>query len=178
MTTLTQHIENINAKTQAWIDEDPKNRWGGMLSTDLDHWAGYGITTVEQFERYQLETSIWDAYKDAHGVRPRGIDFASMSMDELEKFAQDTYAALETEMEREAAQEQKNIQEFENFVEEMMTSWNIDRQTAIRWVLDSKSDGEVYYDGGYACYCMGLPYSRYEKEFDAVLKIIQQKAAA
>ena len=35
MNALVKHIEGINAKTQAWIDEDPGNRWAGMITTDL-----------------------------------------------------------------------------------------------------------------------------------------------
>ena len=34
MKDLIAHIEGINAKTQAWIDEDPTNRWAGMITTD------------------------------------------------------------------------------------------------------------------------------------------------
>ena len=39
---LLEYINRLNAKGQAMMDADP-NLWVGMLTTDLDHWAGYGI---------------------------------------------------------------------------------------------------------------------------------------
>lgn len=34
MSELINYIEAQNAKTQVWMDEDPDNRWGGMITTD------------------------------------------------------------------------------------------------------------------------------------------------
>ena len=48
---LLDFINQLNAKGQAMMDEDP-NLWVGMLTTDLDHWAGYGITTPDQLGDY------------------------------------------------------------------------------------------------------------------------------
>lgn len=81
MSALLKHIEALNAKTQAWIDEDPGNRWAGMMTTDLDHWAECGVYTPEQFDRLMDEECYSDVYKDRYGVRPRNI--SSMSDEEL-----------------------------------------------------------------------------------------------
>jgi hypothetical protein len=32
--------------------EDDPHLWVGMLTTDLDHWASYGITTPDQLGEY------------------------------------------------------------------------------------------------------------------------------
>ena len=83
--TLAEHLAALNAKTLAWIAEDPDNRWAGLLTEDLTHWVEMGITTVAQYKRYDLETLVWEMYKDATGFRPRHIDFKSMSDEELQR---------------------------------------------------------------------------------------------
>ena len=83
--TLAEHLAALNAKTLAWIAEDPDNRWAGLLTEDLTHWAEIGITTVAQYKRYDLETLFWEMYKDATGFRPRHIDFKSMSDEDLQR---------------------------------------------------------------------------------------------
>lgn len=87
MTSLATYLANLNAATLAWIAEDPDNRWAGLITEDLSHWAEMGIYTVEQYQRYDLETLVWDMYKDAHGIRPRHLDLKAMSLEELRKEA-------------------------------------------------------------------------------------------
>jgi hypothetical protein len=83
--TLAQHLANLNAEKLAWIAEDPDNRWTGLWVEDLAHWAEYGVTTVAEFERYELETFFWDMYKEVTGCRPRHIDIKAMSDEDLKK---------------------------------------------------------------------------------------------
>lgn len=85
--TLAQYLADRNAATLAWIAEDPDNRWAGLITEDLSHWAEMGIYTVAQFERYDLETLVWEMYKDATGFRPRHLDLKAMSDEELRKEA-------------------------------------------------------------------------------------------
>ena len=85
--TLAEFLAAKNAETLAWIAEDPDNRWAGLLTEDLAHWAEIGIHTVAQYRRYDLETLVWEMYKDAMGFRPRHMDFASMTDEELEREA-------------------------------------------------------------------------------------------
>lgn len=85
--TLAQHLANLNAEKRAWVAEDPDNRWTGLYVEDLAHWAEYGVFTVAQFQRYELETMIWDMYKEVTGFRPRHLDFKSMSDKELNDLA-------------------------------------------------------------------------------------------
>ena len=82
--TLAEFLAAKNAETLAWIAEDPDNRWAGLLTEDLAHWAEIGIHTVAQYRRYDLETLVWEMYKDAMGFRPRHMDFSSMTDAELE----------------------------------------------------------------------------------------------
>ena len=94
--TLAEYLRDRNAKTEAWVAEDPDNRWAGTYTEDLAHWAEMGVLTVRDFERYEMETSIWDLYKEVYGFRPRHMDIASMTFEQLNK----EYDYLLTEMKR------------------------------------------------------------------------------
>jgi hypothetical protein len=65
-----------------------------------------GVLTVRDFHRYEMESSIWDLYKEVTGIRPRHMDFKSMSFEELEK----EYSYLLDQMKR---QEEHWIEESE-----------------------------------------------------------------
>jgi hypothetical protein len=88
--SLLSHIESLNAKTQAWIDEAP-GRGGCLRTTDIAYWNSIGVHTVEDFERQELENTIWDVYKEVHGVRPRGLGLKDMSMLELKEMLTGLY---------------------------------------------------------------------------------------
>lgn len=44
--TLIEYIRALNKITEDWVAEKPEERWGGLLTEDLDHWHEYGITTA------------------------------------------------------------------------------------------------------------------------------------
>jgi hypothetical protein len=100
--TLAEHLAALNAKTLAWIAEDPANRWAGLLTEDLTHWAEMGITTVAQYKRYELETLVWDMYKDATGIRPRHLNLKSMSLEELQDLVNYCGRQIEAQIEADA----------------------------------------------------------------------------
>lgn len=85
MITLAQYLRERNAATEAWVAEDPDNRWAGTYTEDLAHWAEIGVHTVEQFKRHENETLFWDMYKDATGCRPRHVNLKDMTDEELER---------------------------------------------------------------------------------------------
>jgi hypothetical protein len=97
--TLAQHLANLNAEKLAWVAEDPDNRWTGLWVEDLSHWHEMNIFTVAQFKRYDLETLVWEMYKDAMGFRPRHIDFKSMSDEELQAEADSLGRMIESQIE-------------------------------------------------------------------------------
>lgn len=83
--TLAAHIAALNAEKLAWIAEDPDNRWTGLYVEDLAHWAEIGVLTVLDFQRYELQSLVWEMYKDVTGIRPRHMDFDSMSLEDLQR---------------------------------------------------------------------------------------------
>ena len=96
------------------------------LVADLSHWAGYGIDTVEAFDRYLLEEDYINTYKEANGFKPRGLDLSSISDEELRAaiVVMDEYSS------READLAEKEIQY-------VMANYEISREDAIRWIDDA-----------------------------------------
>ena len=154
---LVQHLESKNAETKKWMDENPGS-WGGMIVTDPTHWASYGVYTVEDFERYELETYIYEGHKDAYGVKGRHYDFKNMSLTELKAEADNISNAVKSAIKAEAEVEKNNIAEFEAQIKHNIAAGATDRTTAIRWILEAEGliDEQDY---GYICYSSGLPYS-------------------
>jgi len=99
--TLAEHLAALNAEKQAWIDAGP-DRWAGFYTEDLSHWAEMGIHTVADFERYELETLVWDMYKDATGIRPRHLNLKSMSLEELQDLVNYCGKQIEAQIEADA----------------------------------------------------------------------------
>jgi predicted DNA-binding protein (UPF0278 family) len=128
----------------------------------------------EMTNREKLEAFIWDAYKDAYGVRPRGVyDFDAMSEAELEEEADRLSDAVVEEIERERAEKAKAVRMFRAKLRAIMRYGANDRKTAMRWILEGNGAiGEC--DAGYMCYKMGLPYSM-EKYIRPVLMEINAK---
>lgn len=81
MTDLLKHIEAINAEAQARMDADP-DLWCSMWTTDLNHWAEYGVFTADDFDRHNLIAGISDASKDLYGCRLR-LEWDDLTVEEL-----------------------------------------------------------------------------------------------
>lgn len=82
MITLAQYLRDRNAATEAWVAEGP-DRWAGLYTEDLAHWAEIGVLTVRDFMRYEMECQYSDLHKDACGFRPHGVDTSTWTYDEL-----------------------------------------------------------------------------------------------
>ena len=83
--TLILHIRAENAKTRAWVDEDPDNRMAFTAIDNAEHWAKYGVTSVAEFKLYNARAELWDWYKEVHGIRPRWMNVWDMSLEEVEE---------------------------------------------------------------------------------------------
>ena len=163
---LVKHIEAINAKTQRWMDENPGS-WGGMIVTDPAHWAEYGVHTVADYERYELETYIYEGHKDAFGTKGRHYDFKNMTMEELKAEADYISNAVKNTMEEEAQAEKQRVEQFEAQVKHTIAAGAGNRKTAIRWIIDGEGLTDEK-DMSYICYSLGLPYSM-EDELQSAL---------
>lgn len=138
--TLAQYIADRNAETLAWIAEDPSNRWAGLIVEDLAHWAEQGILTVRDFQRHDLICTIWDLYRDVTGMRPRHMDFDSMSFEELQAEIVSLSYAAALEREREAEMEAMQMEyAYQDALEEDME--RAERPEPIDYVAANYQEG-------------------------------------
>ena len=108
----------------------------------------------------QARETYWDMYKDAYGVRPRGVDTSSWTVETfLKEFA---YLGLVIEREEIARKEAetKAIFSFEKRVDDLIFSGAKDRATAMRWIHEAE---DTQGDDEYLSYTLGLPYQYFRK---------------
>ena len=108
------------------------------------------MTTVEQYA-----CQFWDMYKDAYGVRPRGIDTSSWTEEQFEAEFVQLAKVAEEEAIRERAAQARAAHDFEIRMLDLLMSGAKDREMAMRWIHEAEgSDG----DDEYLCFLLGLPY--------------------
>ena len=158
--TLLEHIKNINAKSKAWMAANPGS-WAGMVVEDIKFWNDQGIFTVEDYERSNLETSVYEMHKEAYGVKGRHYNFKEMSNAELEKELDHLCDVAKREAEIEKRAEDDSYQNFEKTVANTIKHGANDREEAIRWILEAE-DLIDYFDKepDYICHSLGLSYDK------------------
>ena len=107
----------------------------------------------------QAQCQFWDMYKDAYGVRPRGIDTTGWTLADFDKEFEFLANLIQQNFEQEQADQKVAVAEFEAKVATLVNG-TTSRETAIAWLMDSV---EAQGDPEYACYLFGLPYG-YLKE--------------
>jgi len=154
--TLLQHLQNINAKSKAKMAETP-GLWIGMITEDLEHWAGYGVYTPAQLDRYFLEVDVYEMHKEAFGVKGRHYDFDKMTDQELKDEFESLAKIAKAEQEAEAKAEKEAYENFEEQIKKNLEFGAETREDAIKWILAAEGL-ENEKDAGYICYCLGLSY--------------------
>jgi hypothetical protein len=121
---------------------------------------------MEQFKSWEQMTALeqaretyWDMYKDAYGVRPRGVDTTGWTLEYFEaEFAGLATAIEQAERERRAA-EQEAIAKFEDRVANLMHTGTC-RERVIAWLMDAEHAND---DLEYFAFTQGLPYGYFRK---------------
>lgn len=108
---LLAHLTEIRRKTEAWVAEDPKNRWATVPTEDLEHWEKLGITTVAQYEHYNLVCTAYELTRSAFGYKPSWVHLAEMSSEELRKEIDFLSEQCKLQIEDEKRQEELERQE-------------------------------------------------------------------
>jgi hypothetical protein len=110
------------------------------------------LSNIEQYK------SIFsDMYKDAYGIRPRGIDTNWTEEEYLKEFEYlDTIISRKEQIEKEIQEE--SITSFELLVTKTINMGAYTRENAIRWIIDDERDI------GYVEYSHNLPYG-YLKDY-------------
>ena len=122
---------------------------------------------MEQFKTWEEMTVVeqyacqyWDMYKDAYGVRPRGVDTSHWTLEDFEAEFEGLGVAIEAAEKVRVASEQHAIFSFEKRVDDLIFSGAKDRATAIRWIHEAE---DTQGDDEYLCYTLGLPYQYFRK---------------
>ena len=130
MKDLIAHIESINAKSKEEMDKTP-GLWIGMITTDPEHWKGYGITTPAQYDRYMLEMDVYEMHKSAYGTKGRHYDFENMTDQELKDEYDHLCKVANEEYEQKFYAEQV---ESSRLVQKTIDLGAGDEETALRWL--------------------------------------------
>jgi hypothetical protein len=119
------------------------------------------FTTWEQMsDLEQAQCQYWDMYKDAYGVRPRGVDTSAWTLADFDAEFQLLGEIIKQEDIARKAAETEAIEKFEQHVINTIGMGARDRETALRWIMDaSNANG----DWEYLCYDLGLPYQYFRK---------------
>jgi len=121
---------------------------------------------MEQFKSWeemsaleQARETYWDIYKDAYGVRPRGVDTSTWTLADFEM----EFASLGSVIEREEVDrktaEAEAIVKFEDRVTNLMHTGTC-RERVIAWLMDAEHANG---DFEYFAFTQGLPYGYFRK---------------
>jgi hypothetical protein len=115
----------------------------------------------EMTELEQMQCQYWDMYKDAYGVRPRGIDTSSWTAYAFQVEFEHLALTIQANDIARAEAEATAVKNFEQHVINTMCMGARDRETALRWIMEaSNANG----DWEYFCFLNGLPYRYFEKK--------------
>jgi len=87
--------------------------------------------------REDIVDYIWDVYKEVNGIRPRWMDFDSMSYEELDTYAKELAAQAEEEYKQRQLEQAADLRAFEEQVQAIIACGAGDRATALRWMADA-----------------------------------------
>lgn len=114
----------------------------------------------EMSDLEQAQCIYWDMYKDAYGIRPRGIDTSNWTVEDFQReFASLEKAIAEGEKAR-REDEAKAVVRFSKRVQQVIASGAKDYETALRWIHEADGSNG---DDEYLCYLNGLPYGFFKK---------------
>ena len=118
------------------------------MTTEFKSWE-------ELSDLEQAQATFWDMYKDAHGIRPRGIDTSTWTMADFDREFKYLGQVINAEEVIRKQAEEKAVEEFERRVAEMLTLGARDIDMAMRWIHEAEDTNG---DSDYLAWTLGLPY--------------------
>jgi hypothetical protein len=115
----------------------------------------------EMTELEQMQCQYWDMYKDAYGVRPRGIDTSSWTAYAFQVEFEHLALTIQANDIARAEAEATAVKNFEQHVINTMCMGARDRETALRWIMEASTANG---DWEYFCFLNGLPYRYFERK--------------
>jgi len=109
----------------------------------------------------QMQCQYWDMYKDAFGVRPRGIDTSTWTMDDFTREFEFLGREIDASETLRKEDEAEAIVAFEKRVQDLLGMGAQDRAMALRWIHEAE---ETHGDDEYLCWTLGLPYGYFKEQ--------------
>jgi hypothetical protein len=117
-------------------------------------------TWEEMSDLEQAQCQYWDMYKDAYGVRPRGIDTSTWTLEDFHtEFASLDAVIVREEINRKIAQHEA-CHAFEMRMLSVLACGAKDREMALRWIHEAEG---TQGDDEFLCWTLGLPYQYFRK---------------
>ena len=123
------------------------------MTTEFKSWEE--LTQLEQAREL-----YWDMYKDAYGVRPRGVDTSTWTLEQFDAEFEGLGVAIKAEDKARKEAEATATVVFEQRIQSLVDAGAKDRTTAIRWIHEAE---DTQGDDEYLCYTLGLPYQYFRK---------------
>jgi hypothetical protein len=111
-------------------------------------------------ELEQAQATYWDMYKDAYGVRPRGVDTNGWTLETFRKEFDYLGQLIEREDIARKTSEGKAVEAFERRVAEMISIGAKDYEMAMRWIHEAEG---TQGDNDYLAWTLGMPYQYFRK---------------
>ena len=123
------------------------------MTTEFKSWEE--LTQLEQ-----AQSMYWDMYKDAYGVRPRGVDTSGWTVEDFRNEFEYLGAVIEAaDKDRKEAEASATVV-FEQRIQSLIQLGAKDRATAMRWIHEAE---ETNGDHDYLAWTLGLPYQHFRK---------------
>ena len=125
-------------------------------------------TTFEMPEISERDETIGmysDSYKDAHGIRPRWINFDAMTREEMEADIHRFCEIANENANQEEIWAEQQVIEFKKLIDRYINEFGAgDEKTALRWIVDGE-DTEFYHyqDVEHLVYKYGILFTDYGK---------------
>ena len=113
------------------------------------------MTTLEQYA-----CTYWDVYKEAYGIRPRGLDTSTWTEDDFRFELQNLQTVIADNERQRREDEARAVVKFCKRIEETIRAGAGDRETALRWIHEADGTNG---DDEYLAYQNGLPYGFFRK---------------
>ena len=111
-------------------------------------------------ELEQAQATFWDMYKDAYGVRPRGVDTSGWTLETFRKEFDYLGQLIEREDIARKAAEGRAVEAFDRRVAEMISIGAKDYNMAMRWMHEAEG---TQGDNDFLAWTLGLPYQYFRK---------------
>ena len=123
------------------------------MTTEFKSWDE--LTQLEQAREL-----YWDMYKDAYGVRPRGVDTSGWTVEDFRNEFEYLGAVIDAaDKDRKEAEAQATVV-FEQRIQSLIDAGAKDRATAMRWIHEAEDTNG---DDEYLAWTLSLPYGYFRK---------------